>query len=78
MKHFPLAPEERGALLAALQRCGLSPRQVCVSRLDSRPPGQPDLALVSSPAWVGVYETSAGWIRRLEQDLVAASRERER
>lgn len=78
MKHYPLAPEERGALLAALLRCGLSPRQVCVSRLASRPPGQPELALVTSPSWVGVYETGNGWIRRLEQDLVAASRERER
>lgn len=72
MKHIPFAalpPAERVAVVAALQRSGLGPRQVCVSKLE--PDGAAAFAMVSAPGWFRSYADGEGWIAALERDLVA-------
>jgi len=83
MNHIPFAalpPDERTALLAALQRAGVAPRQVCISRLepaaagDGDGDGMPGLTMVSAPGWTRAYESGAGWIVELERDLGSLTR----
>jgi hypothetical protein len=72
MKHIPFAAlplDERIAVLAALQRSGVEPRIVCVSRLESEGESLPALALVSAPGWCRAYEGGEGWVGQLERDL---------
>lgn len=77
MKHIPFSAlplDERTAVLAALERSGVAPRIVCVSRLESEGEALPDLALVSAPGWCRAYEGGAGWIVQLERDLGSLGR----
>lgn len=77
MKHIPFSAlplDERTAVLAALERSGVAPRIVCVSRLESEGEALPDLALVSVPGWCRAYEGGAGWIVQLERDLGSLGR----
>lgn len=81
MKHIPFAAlplDERTAVVAALQRCGLAPRQVCVTRLE---PGTgaddealPGVTLVSAPGWFRAYDSAEGWVVQLEYDLGVRAR----
>lgn len=65
---FPAS--EREALLAVLQRLGLAPAQVCITRLQPSCEASPlpTVALVSAPGWWRSYEGEP-WIARVEQDL---------
>jgi len=77
MKHIPFSAlplDERTAVLAALERSGVAPRIVCVSRLESEGESLPDMALVSAPGWCRAYEGGAGWIGELERDLGSLGR----
>ena len=77
MKHIPFAAlplDERTAVLAALERSGVEPRIVCVSRLESDGESLPGMALVSAPGWCRAYESGAGWIVELERDLGSLGR----
>jgi hypothetical protein len=76
MKHIPFAAlplAERTALLAALERSGVAPRQVCISKLEPGTAGEgdtlPGITMVSAPGWTRAYESGAGWIAELERDL---------
>jgi hypothetical protein len=75
MKHIPFAAlplAERTAVLDALERCGIAPRQVCVSKLEpvAAVDGElPCLAMVSAPGWIRSYDAGAGWVVELEKDL---------
>lgn len=75
MKHIPFAAfplAERLALVEALQRNGVKPRQVCASRLapamDADADTLPSLAMVSAPGWYRAY-AGRDWIAMLERDL---------
>ena len=78
MKHIPFAMlplTERTAVLAALERCGVAPRQVCLSRME--PAGDdvlPGVTMVSAPGWVRSYDTGEDWLGELEQDLGSLAR----
>lgn len=77
MKHIPFAAlplDERTAVLTALERSGVEPRIVCVSRLESEGESLPGMALVSAPGWCRAYESGAGWIVQLERDLGSLGR----
>jgi hypothetical protein len=73
MKLTPFAEfalHERHAVVAMLQRLGIPPRHICVSRAGPAERGDdvPTVVLVSAPGWSRAYE-GADWIARLEQDL---------
>jgi hypothetical protein len=77
MKHIPFAAlplHERSAVLAALERSGIEPRIVCVSRMESEGESLPGMALVSAPGWVRAYESGGDWIGLLERDLGSLGR----
>ena len=77
MKHIPFSAlplDERTAVLAALERSGVAPRIVCVSRLESEGESLPDMALVSAPGWCRAYDGGTGWIGQLERDLGSLGR----
>jgi hypothetical protein len=75
MNHIPFAAlplAERTAVLNALERCGVAPRQVCVSRLE--PVATIDgeampCLMVTAPGWIRTYGAGAGWVGELERDL---------
>jgi hypothetical protein len=73
MEHIPFAAlpvAERLAVIAVLQRSGVPPRQVCVSKLEfTAAEDSPPLAMVSAPGWFGTYAFADGWHGLLEQDL---------
>jgi hypothetical protein len=75
MKHIPFAalpPAEREALAQAFVRSGVALQHVCVSRSE---PGSGDeaegIATVTGTGWSRSYAAEAGWIARLESDLLA-------
>jgi hypothetical protein len=78
MKHIPFAKlslAERSAVLAALQRCGVAPRQVCVSRIEPAfDDSLPGVTMVSAPGWVRSYGMGEDWLGELEQDLGSLAR----
>ena len=77
MKHIPFASlslDERTAVLAALERSGVAPRIVCVSRLEPEGEALPAVAMVSAPGWFRAYESAAGWVGLLERDLGSLGR----
>ena len=81
MNHIPFASlplDERTALLLALERTGVAPRLVCISKLEPGTAGEgdtlPGLAMVSAPNWIRAYRSGAGWIGEFERDLGSLAR----